>query len=68
MIQGLMETALLWKGLGWLCSLAIVVIFLALLFPRPQQPVQKKREPHKDPQEKLLPAETAPDSSGTSPR
>jgi hypothetical protein len=64
MVQGLMETALLWKGLGWLCSLAIAVLFLALLFPRPDQPAQKEQPPDEDAREQTALTETSTSKSG----
>ena len=40
---GLIETGLLWKGLGWLCTLAVAVLFLVLLFPQSDEPVHNFR-------------------------
>jgi hypothetical protein len=47
---GLVEAGLLWKGLGWLCTLAVAILFLVLLFPQSDQPTHNFwAQHHKNP-------------------
>jgi hypothetical protein len=45
-VSGLLENALIWRGLGWLCLMIVSLWLVSVLFPTPSGPDKPTPKDH----------------------
>jgi fatty acid desaturase len=45
-VAGLLENALIWRGLGWLCLVIVSLWLITVLFPTPEGPNERAPKDH----------------------